>query len=71
MKRIYCNRCGNEIKIISDIPHEDYVLVHKEWGYFSKKDGKTQEFVLCEECIEKLEREFAIPALWKDTTEML
>ncbi|MBO5087850.1 MAG: hypothetical protein J6C01_04180 [Lachnospiraceae bacterium] len=71
MKRIYCNKCGHEIKFINGIAHEDYVFVSKEWGYFSQKDGKTQEFVLCEGCVEKLEREFAIPAVWKDTTEML
>lgn len=71
MNRIYCNKCGHEIKVINEIPHEDYVVVSKEWGYFSNKDGKTQKFVLCEACVEKLEREFAIPAIWKDTTEML
>ena len=71
MKRIYCNKCGNEIKVINDIPHEDYLFVRKEWGYFSKKDGKTQEFTICESCVEKLEREFKIPAEWIETTEML
>lgn len=71
MKRIYCNKCGHEIKVINGIEHEDYVLISKKWGYFSQKDGKTQEFVLCEGCVEKLECEFAIPAVWKDTTEML
>jgi len=71
MKQIHCNKCGNEIKMINEIPREDYILVRKEWGYFSKKDGKTQQFVLCEECVEKLECEFVRPAVGKDTTEML
>ena len=37
MKRIYCNKCGHEIKFINGIAHEDYVFVSKEWGYFLKK----------------------------------
>ena len=71
MKQICCNKCGCEIKVVHEIPHEDYVLIRKEWGYFSKKDGKTQEFILCEKCVEKLEKDFLIPATWCDTTEML
>lgn len=71
MKQSCCNKCGKEIKVINEIPHEDYILVQKQWGYFSKKDGKTQEFVLCEECVERVEQEFILPSAWRDTTEML
>lgn len=71
MKRICCNKCGKEIKMVNEIPHEDYIFVRKEWGYFSEIDGKTQEFVLCETCTKGLEQEFVIPSKWSDTTEML
>ena len=71
MNQLSCNKCGHEIKFINEIPHEDYVLVYKQWGYFSRKDGKTQRFALCEECVERLEKEFVIPCKWSDTTELL
>ncbi len=71
MEQLYCNKCGKEIKVILNTPHEDFVLIRKNWGYFSKKDGRTQQFILCETCMEKLEREFQIPSMWSDTTELL
>ena len=71
MSQICCNKCGKEIKVMNEIPREDYILVHKKWGYFSEKDGKTQKFILCEACVEKLEKEFILPSTWSDTTEML
>lgn len=71
MQQIQCNKCGKLIKMKNGIAHEDYLLVHKEWGYFSKKDGRTQEFIMCEECVKKLEEEFAVPSHWKNTIEML
>jgi hypothetical protein len=45
--------------------------VCKPWGYFSIKDGKTQEFVLCETCTEHLTKEFVIPVNEYDTKEMI
>lgn len=71
MKQIHCNKCGRQIEMKNGIAHEDYIFVHKEWGYFSTKDGKTQEFVMCENCIKKLEDDFAIPCHWENTIEML
>lgn len=71
MRQIYCNRCGKEIEIKNEIAQEDYIFIRKEWGYFSKKDGKTQEFLMCENCIKKLEEDFVIPSRWEDTIEMV
>ena len=71
MELIYCNKCGKTIKVRKDIPLEDFIQIRKSWGYFSKKDGKTQEFVLCEECVEWLEREFIRPSKVYETVEML
>lgn len=71
MRQIHCNRCGKEISMKKGIAQEDYIFVRKEWGYFSKKDGKTQEFIMCENCIRMIEEEFVIPSRWEDTTELL
>ena len=71
MDAIYCNKCGKQLKICNGIVHEDFVFVKKAWGYYSKKDGTTQEFVFCEECMERLERELVLPAKQYETTEML
>lgn len=71
MELVYCNKCGKKIRMKNDIPQEDYVKVCKPWGYFSKKDGRTQEFVLCENCVEWLEREFVRPSTIYDTIELL
>ena len=71
MERIYCNKCGKELKICNGIPREDFIHVCKEWGYFSKKDGRTQEFILCEKCVERLEKEFVRPIKQYETVEMI
>lgn len=71
MDNIMCNKCGRMLKVKNGIAQEDFVRVCKSWGYFSKKDGRTQEFIICEACVEKLEGEFAIPSKEYDTTEMI
>lgn len=71
MNHLYCNKCAKQIKIEHDIPREDFLQIRKEWGFFSGKDGKTQEFLLCENCVEMLTRDFMIPAKLEDTKELL
>lgn len=71
MDNIVCNKCGRTLKVKNGIAHEDFIRVCKSWGYFSKRDGRTQEFILCEACVEKLEREFVIPSKEYETTEMI
>lgn len=71
MNKIVCNKCGRILKMENGIIHEDFIHVRKAWGYFSKKDGNTQEFIICEDCLEKLEQEFAIPSKKYETTEMI
>lgn len=71
MVSIICNKCGKKLKENHGIIHEDFIKVCKPWGYFSKKDGKTQEFVVCEECMERFVQEFSIPVTEYDTTELI
>ncbi len=69
--KLYCNQCGKEILIERDIAREDYVTVKKSWGYFSKKDGRQDEFCLCEACYDHLIEGFAVPVSEKEQSELL
>lgn len=69
--QVVCNKCGRGIEIKNDIPAEDYVNIHKEWGYFSKKDRTTVDFKLCEDCFDEIVNGLVIPAKIEETTELL
>lgn len=68
---IICNKCGREIKIVNDIPREDFLEVSKQWGYFSKKDGKNYKFFMCENCVDELAATFKVPVEVTDNTELV
>ena len=70
-KKIMCNCCGKTIGTEKDLPKQDYLYIKKEWGYFSKKDGKIQEFRLCEECYDEWIRSFRIPVRSIEATEFV
>ncbi len=70
-KKIICNCCGKEIRMENKIPMEDYLFIRKEWGYFSEKDGKMQEFCLCEACYDDLTSHFRIPVSETEVTELM
>ncbi|OOB77288.1 MAG: hypothetical protein BEN19_02220 [Epulopiscium sp. Nuni2H_MBin003] len=57
-----CNCCGKEIDLISkSAGHSDFLLVKKEWGYFSNKDLIEHRFNICEECYDKWIETFKLP----------
>ncbi len=61
-KVIKCNCCGQAIKpILSTDMHEDYLIVHKEWGYFSDKDMTEHKFNICESCYDRWVETFELP----------
>lgn len=59
--KIFCNKCGKEIKMENGILKEEILEVEKRWGYFSKKDNEIHSFDLCEECYDQLISQFKIP----------
>lgn len=71
MEQMHCNKCGKVIEVRNEIPQEDFLRVCKSWGYFSKKDGVTQEFILCESCVEQMVKDFVFPVSVRETVEML
>lgn len=70
-EKIYCNGCGRELKTEQDLLVEDALEIRKDWGFFSKKDLQVHEFVLCEECYDKMIEAFALPVRVSDKMEVL
>lgn len=56
--RLICNRCGKKQRIERGIPVEEFLKVTKSWGYFSRKDGQTDTFCLCEDCYDQMTAAF-------------
>ncbi|MDD6070925.1 MAG: hypothetical protein PUC12_08965 [Clostridiales bacterium] len=71
MEKTKCNRCGRILRMEKTIVCEDFIHIKKEWGYFSKKDGITYEFIICEQCAEAMLGEFVIPVMEYVTTELI
>ena len=68
-KEIICNSCGKQYGNVDKVIKHDFLSVKKQWGYFSKKDGRIEEFLICEECYDKWVEGFAIPPTKKTATE--
>ncbi|ONI44020.1 hypothetical protein AN641_08545 [Candidatus Epulonipiscioides gigas] len=66
-----CNCCGRNIDEVSKISgHNDFLLVRKEWGYFSNKDMTEHRFNICENCYDKWIESFKLPIEEFITTEL-
>ena len=68
---VICNKCGKQLLEENGVMKEDFLCVKKEWGYFSRMDGKIWEFNICEDCMYELEKELKIPIRKRDKTELL
>lgn len=71
MKDIRCNICGKTIMNDKNVYTEDVLMVTKDWGYFSKKDGKRHRFCICESCYDDMIQRFVIPVCSEDITEFM
>lgn len=56
VSKMICNCCGKEISHKG----EDVLHIEKVWGYFSNKDGRQDDFDICEGCYDKWVATFAI-----------
>lgn len=65
-----CNKCGKDIPLTCGITLNEGVELHVHWGYFSKKDGETHTFCLCEQCYDSMISEFEVPVTVKERTEL-
>jgi ribosomal-protein-alanine N-acetyltransferase len=66
-----CNSCGRILEEEHGILREDALFVKKSWGYFSKKDLEIHEFILCEDCYDRLIAGFQKPVSVTEKTEIL
>lgn len=65
-----CNMCGKKIKE-TGLEREDYLMIDKNWGYFSDKDGERHRIVLCETCYDMWIKSLKIPPVVEEVTEIL
>ena len=68
---IKCNICGRKMNKVRDVFQEDFITIGKKWGYFSKKDGETHKFVICEKCYDHMVKKFSIQPEVAESVEML
>lgn len=69
MSEIRCNVCGRLIMFGEMHNKEDYLTMQKEWGYFSKKDGRKYTIRMCEDCFDRFIEKLCIPPQIEDITE--
>lgn len=69
MGEIRCNMCGRKIIFGEKHDKEDYLLIRKEWGYFSRKDGKRYTIRMCEECFDRFVDDCVVSPEIDDVTE--
>ncbi|MCM1263396.1 MAG: hypothetical protein NC313_11815 [Butyrivibrio sp.] len=68
---VICNCCKKELLVENGILKDECIHISHDFGYFSKKDGETQSFDLCEDCYEKITEKFIIPVETKDRQELI
>lgn len=71
IKEAYCNKCGKELLVENGMIKEGVFSVEEHWGYFSTRDGQVDEFDLCEECYEKMIKEFILEVATTEEIEFV
>ena len=51
---IICNYCKKELPVENGILKAEAIQIKHTFGYFSKKDGQSEEFDLCEDCYKRI-----------------
>lgn len=69
--KVVCNRCQKELKVENGYLKEGCFQGNAVFGYFSKKDGIRHQFDLCEECYDKMVKQFAVPVTEMPENELL
>lgn len=69
--KIFCNKCGKELKQQEDMIREGYFSADVIFGYFSNKDGLRHRWDLCESCYDELTGSFQIPVEENEESELV
>ncbi len=63
-----CNCCGKEI----EERKQDYIYIEKKNGIiFLAKDGVKSKLRVCESCFDEWTKQFVIPPLMEEVTEIV
>lgn len=68
---VICNQCGKKMLEKDGILKEGCVRIRNRFGYFSKRDGVTHSFNLCEPCYDQLISGFSVPVKEEEDRELL
>lgn len=68
---VKCNCCQKDLLVENGILKDECIHITHDFGYFSKRDGETQAFDLCEECYMKIIAQFRIPVEHMERKELL
>lgn len=68
---VRCNKCGKNLHVENGFLKEGCFHAENVFGYFSSRDGNKHSWDLCEECYDKLIREFLIPVEETESNEYL
>lgn len=71
LTNVYCNKCNKQVVVESEIVKEGIFSIDYHWNYFSGKDGEKHSFDICEECYDKLIKDFKIPVEETEYTEFV
>lgn len=69
--KIFCNKCGKELKQQENMIREGYFSADVIFGYFSSKDGLRHRWELCESCYDGLTGSFQIPVEETEESELV
>ncbi len=71
LEEVRCNQCGRLLKVEKGVLKEGCFHAEHSFGYFSKQDGMRHRFDLCEECYEKVVKNFVLPVEVIEENELL
>ncbi len=71
LAEVRCNKCGRGMRVENGFLKEGCFHVEHCFGYFSTKDGMNHTWDLCEECYDKMVREFVITVEETEKNELL
>lgn len=71
LQKMVCNRCKKNLFVENGLLKDSAYEGNQTFGYFSRRDGVTHRFDLCEDCYEEWIRMFRIPVTETENAEMI
>lgn len=71
LEKVVCNKCGRTLRVENGLLKEFCFSADASFGYFSRRDGVTQHFDLCEDCYDEWTAQFAVAAEETEELELL